>query len=101
MRDRDFIRMMMANLEEKGPTIELVRDARGVWRAPGDVRDAYARDRQASTGAMTPPLAPGQRLWAWMQQTPVAAGLGLARQFFRTWVRDWKATGPRPTQQPA
>ena len=101
MRDGDFIRIMMANLEGEGPTIELVRDARGVWRAPGDVRDAYARDRQASPGAMASPLAPGQRLWAWMKQTPVAAGLGLALQFFRACVRDWKATGPRPTQQPA
>jgi len=101
MRDRDFIRSIMTNLEAERPAIELVRDARGVWRAPGEVRDAYARDRKASTDAMAPPLAPGQRLWAWMQQTPVAARLGLALQFFRAYVRDWKTTGPRPTQQPA
>jgi hypothetical protein len=40
MREWDFVRIIRPDLEAEGPTIELVCDTRGVWRAPGDVQDA-------------------------------------------------------------
>jgi hypothetical protein len=101
MRDWDFVRMMMPDLEEEGPTIELVRDARGVWRAPGDAWDGYARNRQGSRKATADPSSTGQRLGAGLKQPVGKDTLQAALRFFKGWVRDWKVMGPRSTQQPA
>jgi hypothetical protein len=101
MREWDFVRSVMPDLEAEGPTIELVRDTRGVWRAPGDVRDADHSNRQESRSASADPPSPGPRLWSGIKQSVGTDGLRAALQVLKDRVRDWKGTWLPPTQQAA
>jgi len=101
MREWDFVRIMRPDFEAEGPTIELVRDPRGIWRAPGDVQDAYHSNRQESRGAMSDSPSPGPRLWSGIKQMVDTDGLRAAFQVLKDRVREWKGRWLPPTQQPA
>jgi len=101
MREWDFVRIIRPDLDAEGPTIELVCDTRGVWRAPGDVQEAYHSNRQESRGAMADPPSPGLRLWSGIKQTVGTEGWRAAFQVLKDRVREWKGTWLPPTQQPA
>jgi len=83
------------------PAIELFRDTRGVWRAPGDFRAGSAKTGRPCGSTLSHPPPIDRPLWSWMHQSTLIRCIRAGMNFLKHCTGYWKVTWPGTSQHHA